>query len=97
MSIDSTKLPRASGATRSVRLAAGLAAATLIAACGRLGGVDAGLAEAPARPNVLLIVTDDQPAGMTKRMPKLNSADGFAKFSSYYDNNPLCCPTRATL
>ncbi|HEX2129362.1 MAG TPA: sulfatase, partial [Solirubrobacterales bacterium] len=71
--------------------------ATLIAACGKLGGVDAGLAEAPVRPNVLLIVTDDQPAGMTKRMPKLNSAEGFAKFSSYYDNNPLCCPTRATL
>ena len=22
---------------------------------------------------------------------------GFARFDSYYDNNPLCCPTRATL
>jgi arylsulfatase A-like enzyme len=98
MSTDSTELPRTSTPLRRrTRLAAGLAAATLVAACGKLGGVDTGRAEAPAPPNVLFIVSDDQPTGMTKRMPALNRAEGFAKFTSYYDNNPLCCPTRATL
>jgi N-acetylglucosamine-6-sulfatase len=97
MTIDSTEQPPATTMRRCARLAAALAAATLIAACGGLGGVDDGSAEAPAPPNVLLIVTDDQPTGMTKRMPALRRAAGFTQFSSYYDNNPLCCPTRATL
>jgi N-acetylglucosamine-6-sulfatase len=83
---------------RRVRLTLALCGAVLIAACGKLGsGAERSSAQAPAAPNVLLIVTDDQPAGTTKRMPKLTKAPGFVRFSSYYDNNPLCCPTRATL
>ena len=38
-----------------------------------------------------------QPTGMVKRMPMLDSAEGFTRFNAYYDNNPLCCPTRSTL
>ena len=98
MSTELTELPQQSTVlARRLRLVAGLAVATLVAACGKLGGVAAGLAEAPAPPNVLMIVSDDQPTGMTKRMPKLNGARGFARFTSYYDNNPLGCPPRATL
>lgn len=44
-----------------------------------------------------MIVTDDQPVGMTKRMPTLTDTPGFVRFDSYYDNNPLCCPARTTL
>ena len=82
---------RTSRATLCVALTA------LIALAAHLGGASSTRAQAPAPPNVLLIVTDDQPTGMVKRMPNLDRAPGFVRFDSYYDNNPLCCPTRATL
>jgi arylsulfatase A-like enzyme len=63
-----------------------------------LGGRTAERGDAASSPpNVLVIVTDDQPVGMTKRMPQLSRAAGFTRFDAYYDNNPLCCPTRSTL
>jgi arylsulfatase A-like enzyme len=62
-----------------------------------LGQAPESRAGEPERPNVLLIVSDDQPTGTVKRMPTLDDAEGFTRFNSYYDNNPLCCPTRATL
>ena len=47
---------------------------------------------------MILIITDDQPVGMVERgMPYLDGAPGWTKFERYYDNNPLCCPSRATL
>jgi N-acetylglucosamine-6-sulfatase len=48
-------------------------------------------------PNVLLVVTDDQAAGTVKRMPYLRDAEGWTRFASFYVNNPLCCPSRATM
>ena len=63
----------------------------------RLGNATETRAQATPPPNVVVIVSDDQPTGMVKRMPVLDRAAGFARFNSYYDNNPLCCPTRATL
>ncbi len=71
--------------------------------CGWGGGEDSSpppaSSQAPPHPNmnVLLIVADDQPLGTVERMPALSSAPGFVSFDSYFDNNPLCCPTRATL
>jgi N-acetylglucosamine-6-sulfatase len=53
--------------------------------------------ETPAPPNILVVVTDDQPTGMVRRMPFLSTAPGVTRFNSYYVNNPLCCPTRTTL
>ena len=50
-----------------------------------------------APPNILVVVADDQPVGMLGRMPFLSAVPGVTRFDSYYDNNPLCCPTRATL
>jgi N-acetylglucosamine-6-sulfatase len=80
---------------RDARAALGIAiaiAAFSVQACSSAGEV------APQTPpNLLVIVSDDQPTGMTKRMPALSHTPGFVRFSSYYDNNPLCCPTRATL
>lgn len=82
------------------RLAAALASAAMatgVAACDS-GGDERGPKPAPSSPpNVLLIVSDDQPLGGIERMPALSQASGFASFGAYYDNNPLCCPTRATL
>jgi N-acetylglucosamine-6-sulfatase len=82
---------------RGCRAALAATVATLGTLSGLLGDGGAGVASAPSRPNVLMIVTDDQPVGMTRLMPTLDRAPGFVRFSSYYANNPLCCPTRATL
>lgn len=84
---------------RRQRNTAGAAIAALAVVSFGVGGFGArsGNAQTPPPPNVLLIVTDDQPVGTTKRMPNLSAAPGFARFTSYYDNNPLCCPSRATL
>jgi arylsulfatase A-like enzyme len=74
------------------------AAALLIGAslCIFANGCLSGSHEA-APPNILVVVTDDQPTGMVQRMPFLTNVPGVTRFESYYDNNPLCCPTRATL
>jgi arylsulfatase A-like enzyme len=69
----------------------------LVAFAVRLGAATETRADGPPPPNVIVIVSDDQPTGMVKRMPALDHAEGFTRFDSYYDNNPLCCPTRSTL
>ena len=63
--------------------------------CGGDGGSDAVAGSTP--PNVLMVVTDDQAAGTVKRMPYLRDAEGWTRFDSFYVNNPLCCPSRATM
>ena len=93
----------------SVCAALAVAAAALLA--GAAGGSGAASAQATARPNVVVIQTDDQtlqelyatwrtPAGIDARvMP--NTLDMIGKegitFSRYYASYPLCCPSRATL
>jgi uncharacterized repeat protein (TIGR01451 family) len=59
------------------------------------------------RPNVVLILTDDQTLdslapGSPRVMPHLESelADpgaGWIDFSNFFFNNPVCCPSRATI
>jgi N-acetylglucosamine-6-sulfatase len=79
------------------RAALCVALLALLAFAVRLGhATETRAADTPA-PNVLVIVSDDQPTGMVKRMPALDGAEGFTRFNAYYDNNPLCCPTRSTL
>ena len=89
-----------------------LATAALFAAClagagcsiggsdgddGERGGGRDRQAAAPRAPNILLVVTDDQAPGTLARMPFLSDAPGFTRFDSFIVNNPLCCPSRATL
>jgi N-acetylglucosamine-6-sulfatase len=54
---------------------------------------------APERPNVLLVVTDDQPATTVRHMPKLQKLVGErgVSFERAYLSDPLCCPSRATI
>jgi N-acetylglucosamine-6-sulfatase len=48
-------------------------------------------------PNVLVVMTDDQPYGTVEKMPFLAShADEFVDFEDAYTNVALCCPSRAT-
>jgi arylsulfatase A-like enzyme len=52
---------------------------------------------AQAQPNVLVVMTDDQPYGSTAAMPFLSAhADEFTTFTEAHVNNSVCCPARAT-
>ena len=55
---------------------------------------------ATAAPNVLVIVTDDQPTGMVSQavMPNVAwLAQTGRRYSSAYVTTPLCCPSRTSL
>ena len=56
-------------------------------------------AELPARPNIVLIVTDDQRWDTLWAMPTVGSelADQGITFTNGYVSNPLCCPSRASI
>ena len=57
--------------------------------------------EPPSRPNVLIIVTDDQRASgtMNQAMPKTvrHFGDGGTRFTQAFATTPLCCPSRASI
>jgi arylsulfatase A-like enzyme len=52
-----------------------------------------------ARPNVLVIVTDDQRAGTLRHMPVTRRlfARGGVNFRRAYATTPVCCPSRASI
>lgn len=52
-----------------------------------------------ARPNILLIVTDDQRAGTLNGMPRTKElfARAGVTFTDAYTSTPLCCPARASI
>lgn len=54
---------------------------------------------AAPRPNVLVIVTDDQRIGTFKRMPVTRKwfRRGGTRFTNAFATTPLCCPSRATI
>src|SRR4051812_45513325 len=55
-------------------------------------------AGARRRPNVVVVMTDDQTAASVRFMPSVRRLIGRAGtvFSNYFVSYPLCCPSRAT-
>jgi arylsulfatase A-like enzyme len=53
---------------------------------------------AKPRPNVLIVMSDDQTAASMEQMPQIRSriGDRGATFPDNFTNWPLCCPSRAT-
>lgn len=54
---------------------------------------------AVAKPNIILIITDDMEEGLVEYMPAVRAeiiAKG-ASFTRAYFNDPLCCPSRAAM
>ncbi|MFN2388377.1 MAG: sulfatase [Actinomycetota bacterium] len=53
----------------------------------------------PARPNVLVIVTDDQRVGTFQTMPRTRRwfRRGGTTYDNAYATTPLCCPSRASI
>ena len=76
------------------------ATAALPGASGSATAVPAAPAAAPpSRPNVVLILTDDQDRSLTRFMPQTRKRvrqQGMA-FSNYVVNTSLCCVARASL
>lgn len=62
------------------------------------GYQETSLAQTAPRPNVIVIMTDDQDAKSIKYMPKLNErlAKLGTKSSHFFASTPLCCPDRAS-
>jgi N-acetylglucosamine-6-sulfatase len=51
----------------------------------------------PKRPNLVLILTDDQPYESLSKMPYTNRRRDWIRFENAVLNNPICCPSRATI
>ncbi len=54
--------------------------------------------EPPTRPNIILVITDDQETGSVAFMPRVTQelvAQGVT-FDNFFVTTPLCCPSRAT-
>ena len=81
-------------------LAAGLAAGLAL----RHGPARAGAAqraapeEAAAKPNIVVVMTDDQTLEQMSALPRTRKLIGTqgVKFKRFYVTDPLCCPSRAT-
>ncbi len=84
---------------RVVSLRLGLAAVVAVGAAG-LGLAHGGAAAGPVdeRPNVVVILTDDQDARSLKVMEQTRNllVKRGVKFSRHYATFPLCCPSRAS-
>jgi arylsulfatase A-like enzyme len=61
--------------------------------------IDKGKGTKPLRPNIVLIVTDDQSFAQMSALPRTQKIVGSngVRFSNFIVSYPLCCPSRATL
>ena len=74
-------------------------AVALISAVALLSSETLSTADLPARPNILVVLTDDQPLVTEAATPRIASwfADGGTTFTNAYMTDPLCCPSRASI
>ena len=52
----------------------------------------------PIQPNIIVVMTDDQPPGMMRALPAVQRliGDRGATFENAFASYPICCPARAT-
>jgi N-acetylglucosamine-6-sulfatase len=84
------------GALRHAGVGVGLVA--VVVALAGTGAPPASGAPAPSRPNIVVLMSDDQTAASQAVMTKTNELIGSAgaTFTNNFTNWPLCCPSRAT-
>jgi N-acetylglucosamine-6-sulfatase len=89
----------------SARRVRGLLVAAVLSAACTAAGVRAGPSLAPEaaaaqgeRPNIVVVMTDDQTDAAMELMPSTQAllAEAGTTFENSYVNFPLCCPARAT-
>jgi N-acetylglucosamine-6-sulfatase len=95
-------LTHGAGAPRGrLALGAGIALAALAVSVAAAGSSDAGRPSAAKRPNIVVVVTDDQTLASLNAttMPATVGlmGDGGTEFTNAVATTPLCCPSRATL
>jgi N-acetylglucosamine-6-sulfatase len=62
-----------------------------------VGTAGAEVAAPDPRPNILLVMTDDQSYQSIASMPNVQAlADRGTNFTDYHAHFPLCCPSRVT-
>jgi N-acetylglucosamine-6-sulfatase len=61
------------------------------------GRVGPNVSQALTRPNIVLILTDDQSYESVAKMPYLSSRGYWLNYPRAYIENALCCPSRATI
>jgi N-acetylglucosamine-6-sulfatase len=88
-------------ARRAVRAAAAFAATCALGAAGWTFGPDAAGAkkeQGRGRPNVVVVMSDDQTSDSMRFMNAVNAqvGDAGATFQNSFASFPLCCPSRAT-
>jgi arylsulfatase A-like enzyme len=86
----------------SGRRSAGAALLALAALVAAAAASQPAPARTDDRPNVIVVLTDDQRAGTFARMPWLGSqlaraGSGWTEFPNAFANTPMCCPARASL
>lgn len=74
-------------------VAVGALVASIAAASSPL--VSSGTARAMP-PNIVVVMSDDQPYWTVGKMPFVSGLDGLEAFGALYDNFALCCPARAS-
>lgn len=76
---------------------AALACALVLAGC--TGGAGREQEEPPPRPNILVILTDDQRIGTLDVLPVTRRifAEGGTTFTNAFATTPQCCPSRASI
>jgi N-acetylglucosamine-6-sulfatase len=79
-------------------LAAGLAAGILLRNSNEPNPHRPSPIEAAAKPNVVVVMTDDQTAAQMRALPRTRRLIGRTgvDFKNFYVTDPLCCPSRAT-
>ena len=82
----------------SVRVIA-LGLLMLVCVCLSPSQLKTGTLQAHVRPNILLILTDDQDAGSISEMPNVRSRliERGTTFDRAYATTPLCCPSRTSI
>jgi arylsulfatase A-like enzyme len=73
----------------------GRAALVLLMLSASMSSVRPGASDVP--PNIVLILTDDQTFESLAQMPYTNGRTDWIRFSNASTNNPLCCPSRASI
>ena len=70
----------------------------VVIGAGVAGSAGAGPAQAPARPNVLVVMTDDQTVESLRVMTNVRALLGGegTTFANSFASFPLCCPSRST-
>lgn len=84
------------GAVRHAGIGAALVAAVVLLA--GTGAPATTVAQEPQKPNIVVLMSDDQTAVSQSVMAKTNELIGGAgaTFANSFTNWPLCCPSRAT-